>query len=171
MICFKEEQALGTVKLWIIMMTVSFVSVMGIVYALYMQLHLKQPLENKLSDTLLVILGVITLLVIAAINWLVLSGRLQTELRGHHIRYRFPPFIWRWKTIKLEDIQQFEISEFKQKRHGYHRSGQRRALSVAGNMALHLTFSSGKKLLLGTQKPKELKKVIEQLMKKETDHG
>lgn len=175
MSCFKEEQPLGTVKLWIILMTISVLAVAGIMYAFYMQLQLKQAIDDRLSDNWLIVSGVIALLVLTLADWLVLTGKLQTEVANQRIRYRFPPFIWNWKIIKAEEIQNFEVSNYyaaqEYKGHGYQKSGQVKALSVAGNMGLQLTFYTGKKLLLGTQKPEKLKRAMEQLMKKGADHG
>ncbi|GAA0891058.1 hypothetical protein GCM10009122_07370 [Fulvivirga kasyanovii] len=175
MTCFKEEQPLGTVKLWTILMTISVVTVAGIMYVFYMQLQLKQPVDDRLSDLWLIVSGVMALLVITLVVWLVLAGKLQTEVTKRRIRYRFPPFIWNWKIIKADEIQNFEISNYyaakELKGHGYQKLGQAKALSVSGNMGLRLTYYTGKKLLLGTQKPEKLKRAMEQLMKKGEDHG
>ncbi|MBK8703741.1 MAG: hypothetical protein IPN33_08970 [Saprospiraceae bacterium] len=45
----------------------------------------------------------------------------------------------------------------------YSMSGKGRALNVSGNMGLQLEFKDGKKLLIGTQKPKEIELVLTNL--------
>lgn len=176
MIYFKEEQRLGGISLWTVLLTLSVGLSGGVFYAFYRQLQLGQPLDDKLSDNQLIIIGVSLILLMTLIDWLLLSGKLEVEIRNHTISYRFFPFIWNWKVIKKGEIAEFEVQKYNaMKEHGGHgyrqRPGHGTFLSVKGNMALILTLKKGKKLLLGTQKPKELKHVVEQLMKNETDYG
>lgn len=173
---FREEQNLSDLKLWFILMALSAAISGGIFFALYMQLKLQQPVADKLTDTQLIIGGVSILLITALVDWLILSSKIEVEVRSGDLRYRFKPFIMTWQIVKSKQIQDYHIKEITSIREtgglGYRiRPGGVKALSAKGNMYMELSYNKGKKLLLGTQKPAELQRVMEKLMKKERDHG
>lgn len=165
---FRENQKFNQVWLWVVLLSLSGGVIAGIAYSLYQQLYLGYQLG--VSDNLLILTSVLALLLAAAVNWLILSGKLEVEINSKEIRYRFFPFVWNWKVIKEKEIEKYEVKKYNpimeyggwgyrwKPRHG-------KALSVKGNEALLLTLRNGKTLLLGTQRPDEVKHVMKKLMK------
>lgn len=179
MVYFKEEQRFSSViAVWVILLSVSAAMLAGLGYAFYLQLYLGEPWGSKpLSDNQLILLGVATMVGMAGIDWLVLSGTLILEIRNNALHYKFFPFQPSWKTIKREDIEYFEVRKYAFRefgRHGYRARGlsRKKALTVKGNMGMEITLVNGRKLLIGTQKPEELQRTMEKLMNnEEKDHA
>lgn len=171
---FRESQKFNQVWLWVVLLSLSGGVIAGIGYSLYQQLHLGYQLG--LSDNLLILTSVLVLLLVAAVNWLILSGKLEVEINSKEIRYRFFPFVWNWKTINEKEIEKYEVKKYNpimeyggwgyrwKPRHG-------KALSVKGNEGLLLTLRNGKTLLLGTQKPDEANQAMKKLLNKAEYYG
>ena len=94
--------------------------------------------------------------------------RLQVSIDNSAIYYRFPPFIRVEKILTNLDIRTINVRKYRPiwEYGGYgfrvrFRSGK--ALNIAGKYGLQLVLSNGKRLLLGTQKPQELKQALVRL--------
>lgn len=143
----------GTIAAWVYMLSESY--------------HSPEP-EKEVDGYVLILTSLIPLALIV----LLFSLRLVTRIREEGIYVRFKPFQWKEKLIPKEDIKSFEVRKYNALLEyggwGY-RTGLRkygRAYNVAGNMGLQLYLSNGRKLLIGTQKPKEIQKAMENLMSK-----
>lgn len=94
------------------------------------------------------------------------SIRMETVISESDIHMRFFPFITR--VFPLEDIQEAYVRESSPIRE-FGGWGIRWALTggmaynVSGKHGLQLVLKNGKKVFLGTQKPRELQRVIDQL--------
>lgn len=96
------------------------------------------------------------------------SIQLKTKINTDGIVIRFFPFLRKqkmipWSVIKNAEVRQYSpIGEYGG--WGWRKSFKNgEAYNIRGNQGLQLTFENGKKLLIGTQKPKELKSVIENI--------
>ncbi len=143
----------GTLAAWIYMLSAAY--------------HSEEP-DKEVDGYVLILSSLIPLILIA----LLFSLRLITRIRKDGIYVQFKPLQWKEKHIRTEDIKSFEVRKYKPLLEyggwGY-RTGLRkygRAYNVSGNMGLQLYLSNGRKLLIGTQKPKEIQKAIENLMSK-----
>ena len=84
--------------------------------------------------------------------------------------FQFKPFHLKEKHIKPDDINSFEVRKYKPIaeyggwgiRAGGRKAG--RAYNVSGNMGLQLYLKNNKKILIGTQKPGEIRKAMEAMM-------
>lgn len=96
--------------------------------------------------------------------------KLKTKIRKEGIYYRFVPLHFKDKLIKPEDINTYEVRKYKPIQEyggwGVKTRGKKygKAVNISGNMGLQLYLKNGKKLLIGTQKPTEIKKAIDALM-------
>lgn len=106
---------------------------------------------------LIIILSVIILFVVL---------RMTTVLTKENIQLTYFPFVN--KTINLADIETMKVINY-----GFVGGWGIRfwtqygtVYNVRGNKGLHIKFKNGKQLVIGTQKPQELEKVVEQLNSK-----
>jgi hypothetical protein len=95
---------------------------------------------------------------------------LQTRINPYGIQFSYPPFMWKEKFIKWEDVDLAYVRKYRPvgEYGGWglrHSIGRGRAYNVKGNMGLQLVLKSGKKVLIGTQKPEELDEVLKKLGK------
>ncbi len=96
--------------------------------------------------------------------------RLKTIIDERGIHYKFIPFHKKIKTIIWEDLEICEVrkynplSEYGGWGYKLHFGGEG-ALNVRGNMGIQLKLKSGKKILLGTQKPEDAQLVIKRYFK------
>lgn len=103
------------------------------------------------------------ILIITAICILFYVLKLETNITKEEIRLRYFPFLK--KTFKWNDIATAEIMQY-----GFVGYGIRFSLNygtvynVKGNKGLFITLKNGKKYLIGTQKPEEMKKTIHNLL-------
>jgi len=139
---------------WIYLITV--VTAAAWIYALSESLK-AEPAEKAASDLVLILLGLIPLAMII----LLFALRLETRIRKDGITYRFSPLQFREKHITPSEIDRWEVRKYRPLTEyggwGYRTGGRKygKALNVSGNMGIQLYLKNGKKILLGTQKPKK----------------
>lgn len=155
---FKESQKFD--QWWLQLM---FYSGIGLcIYVSVQQLLYKIPFGNNPAPDGLLIFFILLYLIIFI---LFQSTRLITEIDDHEIRYRFYPFQTRFKTILRSDIEKMEVITYRPiidyggwgVRFG--RKGM--AYNVSGNIGLLISRKNGKTILIGTQKPDEMKEKLE----------
>lgn len=117
---------------------------------------------NPMSNTGLLI----TALFLILFTLFFLNIRLDTEINKEGIAVRFFPFQlkfrhYNWNTIDKCYVRKYSpITEYGGWGIRLGLFGKGRALNVSGNIGLQLEFNDGKKLLIGTNKPKELTEVL-----------
>ena len=155
---FKESQKFD--QWWLQLM---FYSGIGLcIYVSVQQLLYKIPFGNNPAPDGLLIFFILLYLIIFI---LFQSTRLITEIDAREIRYRFYPFQTRFKTILRSDIEKMEVITYRPiidyggwgVRFG--RKGM--AYNVSGNIGLLISRKNGKTILIGTQKPDEMKEKLE----------
>lgn len=108
----------------------------------------------------------IPLLILFLVYFFIFSIRLKTRIDEKGIHYQFFPFNLKLKIVPWSDLEQCfcrsyrPLSEFGG--FGYRvKFRNRKALNIRGNWGIQLIFNNGKKLLIGTQKPDEVKRILE----------
>ncbi len=154
---FTETQRFRQWWLWLVLLGIVALHL----YGLYQQLYLGKPFgDNPASDKGLVALTGIFLLVLI----LFLLLRLDTKIDETGIHYRFFPFQLKYRTRKWSVIEKAYVRQYKPIWEyggwGIRGLGRDRALNVSGNMGLQLELVGGDKLLIGTQKPEEMEKLV-----------
>ncbi len=97
---------------------------------------------------------------------------LTTVIDKNGITYQLFPFQTSSKRISWNDLERAYVRQYKPLSEyggwGYRLGlGGGRALNVKGNQGIQLKLKNGKKLLLGTQKPKEARLVIQKYFENE----
>jgi len=163
-IIFHEEQKFGSWLLWLIYLSMGLSAVIT-VFAL-----ITASRQNDTQSGWEIILAVAAGIgVPIAIMILFLLLKLETEVKPDGIYIRFFPFHIRFKRFAREDLSEYYARQYKplweyggwgirfSLRYG-------KAYNVSGNQGVQLVFKSGKKLLIGTQKPEELEAAIRSIM-------
>lgn len=111
------------------------------------------------------------LIIILLVVLLFLSLRLETLIKEDGIYVRFFPFIIKYKRYDWDSIEQLYVRKYNPiaeyggwgMRFGIFGKGM--AYNVSGNIGLQIIFTNGKKLLIGTQQPKKMEAVLNELGK------
>lgn len=176
-IFFKEEQRFSNVWLYVFVVIVFTIAVAPTVIALYSQLVLGIPCgEDPSSNESLLILLFVLLVMFVLILLLFSKMKLVTEVRNEGVLYKYPPFIIKFKVIRKEEIEKYEVRKYSPIReysgwgirYSWGKSG--RAYNVKGNIGLQLYLFDGKKILFGTQRGDAIRRAMDKMMKEEF-HG
>jgi uncharacterized integral membrane protein len=130
-----------------------FILLAVFLYADVQQIVFKEPFGSKpASDLVLIIITIFIAMMISLFYF----SKLQTIITDEYISYRWPPFKNNFTKINWSDIEKAEIIDYGFVGFGFRWSSFGTVLNVAGNKGLQITFKSGKKLVIGTQKENQL---------------
>ena len=148
-VIFQETQRFRQIWIWALILGISGFSISSLFL-----LEDKAPLT--LGD-LAFPLGMILLL-----NILFLSFTLTTRIEANSLSYRFFPFT-RWRTFPFEEIEALELVEYnglwEYGGWGIKWNGDTWSYTTSGKWGI-IVKTTDKKILLGTQKPEEVRQVI-----------
>jgi hypothetical protein len=159
---FLERQHFRQAWLWTILLLINGL----LIFALVKQILFGQPFGNRpLSNVQLLFVATSVLVITLFVAIL----RLETEIKADGVYYKFFPFQLSMKKISWDRISNAYVRKYKPLleyggwglRIGIFGSGQ--AFNVSGNKGLQLIYDKGRKFLIGTRKPEELKKALQQL--------
>ena len=153
---FREEQRFTQWWLWLILIGIGVLPVFGI----YKQLILGEPFGDKpMSDFGLVIFS---LLIFTLIGLFVLM-KLKTEINRDEIRMTFVPFVK--KRVKWNEIREAKVLDY-----GFvggwgirYWTRYGTVYNIKGSRGLAIELINGKRILIGTQKDKELKELVQRV--------
>ncbi len=156
-IFFSEKQKFKQWWIWLILIGINTTFLI----AICMQLFAGIPFgNNPMNDVSLII----SFAAAVIFSLLFISLKLETQISAEGIYIRFFPFHLKVKFLPWDDIKTSIVRKYSPigEYGGWGLRGFKSdmAYNVSGNMGLQLEFISGKKLLIGTQKPDEIKKVL-----------
>jgi hypothetical protein len=165
---FKESQKFRQTWLWIVLIILGIVIIGGLGTGFCRQIILGQKFgTNPMSDKGIAAVFLLVLLIYILIFLLFIFARLNTVINDKGIQYRFFPFHTIYHMIIWDDIIKFEVITYNPIRDyggwGLRIGKKGKAYNVAGNMGLLIYLKSGKTLLIGTQKDKELSDFISKI--------
>jgi hypothetical protein len=162
---FVEVQRFRQPWLWalLIVSTVTPVALFG--WGLYVQLVVGRPWGGKpMSDVALILSGCGAIVLAVGIVTLLWTARLTVVVDDHGLSVRYVPFHWSMKKIPLHDVTSVEAVTYSPilEYGGWGmRCGRKgKAYNVSGNRGVLLTFTNGKRLLVGSQRADELATAI-----------
>lgn len=168
---FYEEQRFRQKWLWAMIIGLNIFQICIWGYGIIQQFVFDKPFGNKpMSDLGLIITSSLVILFTLLILVLFYYTRLITEVRYDGLYIKFFPFHWSYRRIPLESVIQYEIRKYKPIREygGYgirYSMKYGKAYNVSRNQGLQLEFDTGKRLLIGTQKPDELYQAIKKILR------
>ncbi len=160
---FEEEQRFNQWWLWVSMLIGGLIPIGLLGYGLGQQLLTGEPWGDKpMSDMGLALMFLFVVVLLGGLCWLFLIARLETKIDRWSVQYRYKPFINSWKRIERESIQSYRVRRYFAGGYGVRWSLDGiKTLNVRGRMALELTFTNGKRLLIGTQRPNQVLKAMD----------
>ena len=163
---YKEIQKFTQTWLWALLGVSLIPSVGFITYGFLSQLLTGIPWGDKpMSDVGLTILTVSIWVIMGGILAMFISAELQFEIKDKAIYYRFTILSPKLKRIGMEDLESWEVRRFGFFEFGgygvRHKLNKTTAFIVKGRMGLELKLKEGKTIMIGTQKPEEVKKAIQ----------
>lgn len=161
-VLFSETQKLA--HGWMIVLCIILVNGIALL-SLFKHLIYNQPLfgTNPINNTETIIIAVLLFTV------LLRTVKLETLITEDGISFRFFPVHLNFKKYSWNDLTKSYIREYAPLREyggwGLRWSilGKGIAYNISGNKGLQLELITGKKVLIGTQKPEELKKMLEKI--------
>lgn len=159
-ILFEEKQKPKQFWIWALLIVVCSMPL----YGLYSQMVLGKPFgNNPMSNSGLVLLFCFLLLTAV----FVLNITLRTKICKDGIYVKMFPFHAKFKVYHKESLAEAYVRKYQPVkeyggwglRYGF-KNGI--AFNVSGNMGLQLELKSGKKILIGSNKPKELEHALTQ---------
>lgn len=161
-VLFTEDQRFKQWWLWLIILGLNGF----FLFLAYQQLILKKQVGDRpMSDSGLLIAASIILLV----TLMLFYTRLSTRIKKDGIYVKFFPFHFTYKYYSWEMIAKAYVRTYSPLgEYGgwglrYSLSGNGMAYNVSGNKGLQLELNTGKKILIGTDKPVELEAALNQL--------
>ena len=162
---FYEQQRLRQPWIWVIGLAASLALFCIPAYGLYQQLVLGQPFGNRpMSDLGFVIFALFAFGIAVGLPWLLYNTHLTVWISDEYIHIRYFPFVR--KRIPLRHIAHAGVRTYhpilEYGGWGIRMSlrGRGWAFTVGGNRGVQLHFKSGKRMLIGSQKPEELLQAI-----------
>jgi len=149
---------------WIYLIIIISIGAWG--YAFFTSINASEA-EKAAPDLYMILTGLIPILLVV----LLMVLRLETKIRNDGIYYQFKPLQFKIQHIAPEEIVSFEVRKYNPLTEyggwGIRAGGKKygKAYNVSGNMGLQLYLKNGKKLLLGTQKMREIEKAMGDMMK------
>ena len=140
------------------------------VWAFVEQIILGHPFGAKPAPDMAIYVWFILM---ALVVCLLLSTRLDSRLDERGVHYRFVPFHLRVRSIRWSDISEAYVRSYRPireyggwgLRYGF---GNGWVYNMSGRSGLQLVLRSGKKILIGTRRPDELKAYLTSIGKKTT---
>jgi len=156
---FTEKQRFNQWWIWLLIISTCFVPFIGI----YKQIINGEPFGNNLmSNNSLILATVVSLSVIV----LFLLMRLETKITKEGISFKFFPLVKRYYSFD-------KIETYKLINYGFVGGWGIRftmkygtVYNTKGTKGLFIKLKNGKTMVIGTQKPQELEKVVAQLNNK-----
>jgi hypothetical protein len=158
-ILYQEKQSFRQLWLWVLFAILNGLILWGLVQ----QLFLETPFgNNPMSNTGLLISALLMLL----FNLFFFLMQLQTRITEEGINIRFYPVQKHERLYKWSEIKEIYVRDYKAlcEYGGWGiRTG---AYTVSGKKGLQLIFKNGEKLLIGTNKEEEMKRLVSALQTK-----
>jgi hypothetical protein len=167
---FYEEQSFR--KKWIFFLAFFLCLILfGIMlYGLVSQVFYNIPFgSHPTSNTGMWWLAAFATIITVGIPMLIYQSKLTTKVKDDGFYFRYFPFQLNFKKIDLASIEKYKIKEFSPFS-DYGGWGIRKkmfkketAYIVKGNKGIEFTYKDGKIVLIGTQKPDEIKAAVSKL--------
>ncbi|NIM06477.1 MAG: hypothetical protein GTO55_08700 [Armatimonadetes bacterium] len=167
-IIYEEVQYSRQWWLWVVIIGSGLLPAGIVAWMIIQQLIFARPIgENPMSDQALMTMGALVFAFDAALIALFLAANLRTEVRIDGLYIRYFPFHLSFRKVPLENAAKVEaltynpIQEYGGWGIRFRRKG--RAYNPTGNRGVRLEYMDGRHILLGSQRPDELKEAIESL--------
>jgi len=167
-VIYKETQSFKYTWSWYLMIAVAVLMFSIFGRGFYQQIIMGSEWGDRpMSDASLIITMIFSVGLTAGIVVFISIHKLVIQVDEGTVRYKFYPYFSQYRTLTSDKVKKLYVRKYKPILEfggwGYRMRWKKKAFNIKGNWGLQIEFRDGKKLLLGTQKPKELDKAIDQL--------
>ncbi|HXS36697.1 MAG TPA: hypothetical protein VN721_08355 [Flavipsychrobacter sp.] len=156
---FSETQRFTQVWAWIILITSIIITIVFLV----------RFIRTERAKNINPIIYLIFLLPLG-FGILFFTMKLETHIDENGISYRFFPFRMKESKIDWDSVEKVYVRDYNPTKEyggwGIRGTNNNAAVNVAGHEGLQIIFKNGKKLLIGTQKPEQIQKLINEYSRK-----
>jgi len=168
-VLFSEEQLFTQKWLWLLLIGATLVSIVPTVFGIYSQEILKVPWGNNPAEKgVLYLILLFELVIMGGIILLIYKIRLKVEIKTDSLRFSFPPLARKWRCIKKEEIDRFEVRKYRPFGEyggwGIKGNNKNKAYNISGNVGLQLHLKNGRKILFGTQEGQAIEYAMKKMM-------
>lgn len=158
---FKESQRFRQAWVWVLLIAIGLLTIGIFGTGIYQQIFLGHKFgNNPTSDTGLLIIFALVLLLNIALFLMFRYSKLSTVIDKIGIEYRFSPFHFKPRFIYWNMIEKYKVIKFDPIKDyggwGIKVNKDGKAYTISGDKGLLLYLKSGQKILIGTQKDSEL---------------
>lgn len=163
---FEEEQRFTQVWLHIILIVCFIVVFISII---------KEFIEPEYGEKNAIVKLIVVIGSMMLVFAIILSLKLKTRIDEKGIQFRFVPFHFTAKSISWKEIENAYVKKYNpisdyggwgMKGGPFWRKGKGVAYNVKGNVGIQLELKTGKKILIGTQKDADVKRVLQTYLNK-----
>ncbi len=153
---FEEKQYFRQLWLWVILLICDAV----IVYLIISGSNIDSQVEY---------IGLwVSCFITFGVTILIYFSCLHTKISREGISFKFFPLVNQWKNIRWQDMENLELRKYNPIKEfggwGVRTTLEgKKAYNIAGNIGLDITLKDKKSILIGTQKPDELRQAIKQI--------
>ncbi|GAB4156972.1 MAG: hypothetical protein Tsb0033_08270 [Winogradskyella sp.] len=156
---FKEEQRFNQTWLIVLMVVGTFMPL-----AILLHTHINNP--KSLSSIELFT----AILIIILASTFIFFFKLSTRIDDKGIHYKFSPFHLKYRLLEWEEISEAYVRTYDPiteyggwglKGGALWKKSNGTAINVSGDIGIQLVLKNGKKLLLGTQKQEDAKRILD----------
>ena len=162
---FEENQRFN--QWWMQLINLALIGLL--LFSCYTWFVQKEDFSNVAVNDLTGQIVTISVLILSIL--LIYIFKLETVIDERGIFYRFGPIHRKRKSVSWDALDRCYVRKYKPLSEyggwGYKMGLSGSALNVKGNQGIQLKFKSGKKLLIGTQKPEDAQSVINRYFKNE----
>ncbi len=139
-------------------------------YGFYRQLYFGQQFgEQPMGNSELLWTGILTIVFTGVLFLVLMSIVLVTEIWTDGIRYRFKPFMWKLKHIRLDEIESASVMKYNPL---FEFGGwgikprllsRKTAYNISGNIGLRIMRKNGSQVMIGTHRKEELQRAVDKM--------
>ena len=171
-IIFREVQRFrNTIFMYIVVfffLFILFIFGYGIVTQLVFH---KQFGNNPMSDFGLILTGSFSVVISTTLFLLFFLGNLEIIITPNGLFYKYFPFINKLRKIDKSSIKNYQVRQYKPIREfggcglRYNYKTKTSCYNIRGTMGLEIELVNGRRIMLGTQEPHEIKKSMDELFR------
>lgn len=158
-VLFSEKQRFNQWWVWMLLIVVNGSILTGIYFNLKNDAAIA---SEEANSSALVVVACVSLIFM----FIFFLFRLDTQIKEDGIYVRFWPLRLKYRHYSWEDLSKIYVREYSPLgEYGgwgirYTISGAGKAYNISGKIGLQLEFTTGKKVLIGTQKGEEVKEIL-----------
>jgi Family of unknown function (DUF6141) len=159
-VLYTEKQRLNQWWLWAILLGINGIAVFGLIKQVILgDTFGSKPMSN---------IGLIAfMLFTVAFAYFFTQIKLVTQITQEGIAIKFTPFQFKFKLYKWSEIANCYVRKYQPLWEfggwGIKYGSNGMAYNISGNMGIQLEFLDNRKILIGTNKPDEVQKVIQSI--------